>query len=258
MNIAVTHTGRYGDTILASIVVNMLTAAGHKVLWATPAGLMNLVAAVAPDAQSVVHPAFKDWGYNDKVNSEGLKEVFPGYDAYVNVQFGASEDYAHLSGKHPLRWLRDKVERLTGVSLGTNWKDFLVYRNDREVAIPDRTDKPLAIIAPDGISDYPPLFWCGTLLREVHDRLSETYDVRLLVEHPRGTPDGYKYLHGYTFVDAIKLIQKADHFVGQDSGLSWAALYSSCTKEVYHRRGRYETYKTSFTEVDPTVIEHFV
>jgi hypothetical protein len=258
MNIVLSNVGRYGDTVLASIVVNMLVAGGNKVKWATSRRYIDLVRAVAPDAEAVIHPHFERHDYTDLVNASVLRELFPGHDAYVNAQFGAREDYCFTSGKHPLHWLRDKVESLTGIRLGTNWKDFLIYRNPSEIRIPDLGGKPLAIISPGAISDYPPVFWLDGRLRKIHDALVPRYDVRLLVENGPENVDGYRHLYGYSFVDAIKVVQQAQLFVGQDSGMSWAALYSPCRKEVWHRRTRYDVYKTSFTEVDPSVIEHFV
>lgn len=236
----------------------MLIAAGHTVKWITSQPYLSLATAIAPGAEMGIHPLFKNMIYADEVSSVVLKDLYPGYDAYVNTQFGAREEYYMSSGKHPLHWLRDKVEKLTGICLGTNWKDFLIYRNEHDLTIDRDPLKPLAIISPYIISARPPIF-TPEKLQEIHELLCRKYDVRLLVEKAPGEElDGYRYLDGYSFVDAVKIIQMADHFVGQDSGLSWAALYSLCTKEIYHRRARYETYKTSFAEVDPSVVEHFV
>lgn len=257
MNIALTSIGRYGDTILASIIVNMLVADGHTVKWITSQPYLNLAATIAPGAEMGIHPLFKGTMYTDEVSSTVLRDLYPGHDAYINAQFGAREEYSCLSGKHPLHWLRDKVEKLTGIGLGTNWKDFLIYRNEHDLTIDRDLLKPLAIISPHIISARPPVF-TPEKLQEIHELLCRKYDVRLLVEKAPEEPDGYRYLDDYSFVDAIKIIQMADHFVGQDSGLSWAALYSSCSKEVYLRRARYDTYKFSFAEVDPNVVENFV
>lgn len=257
VNIALTSIGRYGDTILVSIVVNMLVASGHTVKWITSQPYLDLVTRIAPGAEIGIHPLFKNTVYTDEVSSVVFRDLYPGHDVYINAQFGAREDYSYLSGKHPLHWLRNKVEKLTGIGLGTNWKDFLIYRNEHDLTIDRDPEKPLAIISPHIISARPPVF-TSEKLQEIHETLCQKYDVRLLVEKAPEEPDGYRYLDGYSFVDAIKIIQMADHFVGQDSGLSWAALYSSCSKEVYLRRARYDIYKFSFAEVDPSVVERLV
>jgi hypothetical protein len=43
---------------------------------------------------------------------------------------------------------------------------------------------------------------------------------------------------GYSFLQCISIIKECKLFIGQDSGLAWAALYSNCKKIIYHTQKR--------------------
>ena len=73
MNIAYTSIGRYGDTILASIIANMLTATGHKVTWVTSQPYLDLVTSIAPDVEIKLHPIFKDKIYSSENSTPLLR-----------------------------------------------------------------------------------------------------------------------------------------------------------------------------------------
>ena len=256
MNIVYGAMGRHGDIIAASIVANMLIRAGHQLKWVTIKYYEDLVKCICPDAEIGIRPFPEGVAWSDDVTREYLESHSPGADCYINAHLGAKENRDYWgSGKHPLEWLRAQGERATGTLLTSEWKKFLMYSNPIEIERIERIQgKPLAIIAPLAISSP-----CITsdLLEAIYSRLAIKYDVRILVI---AKPDDckYNYLYGYTFVECIQLLRQADHYVGQDSGMSWAALYSNCSKEIYHNKERFRTVRTSFAAIDGSAADYLL
>jgi len=249
---------RFGDVIAGSIVANMLIGQGIAITWMVIPRYKELVKRICPKAKIiVVEPnvggVMGEW---HEAISYKMKEDYPGYEAYINAQVGARENHDRYirSRKHPVIWLKEMLEKKIGYKLSEEYLAYMSFNNagiryDIDIDGPKR---PLAIIAGETqtTKSLP-----KEKLEEIWADLSaEGYNARILVkERPEGPWRNLrdKYIYGYNTLQCIKIIQDCDLFVGQDSGLSWASMFSKCKKRVYHNKARIEKVNTHFSVIDP-------
>jgi hypothetical protein len=204
-----------------------------------------------------VEPASGDpYDIWSETTSYQMMDTMKGYDVYINAQFGAREnhDYYIRSGKSPLDWLKEKVETALSIRLMDLYKSNLVFNEEpRAIKMPwtDPTKK-YALICPGARTSQ-------ALTEETVDKLynqliEQGWDVKILVEKRPDLPNvklREKYTYGYTFVECISIIKKCQLFIGNDSGLAWASLYSDCDKKIYHTKERIAKVNTWFSKIDP-------
>ena len=249
---------RLGDIIAASMVANMLISRGYNLTVLVINRYENLARRIYPNAKVVpVEPDYGgpqgDWS---ELTTGQMKQRFPNFSEYINAQIGCREnhyDYTN-SGKHPCVWIRDLCNLALGIELGDDFKKHLQF-DPSGISLSNRVRLPekLAIISSEAKTSQT--FTSDEMLRKVFNELKlKGYNPRFLVEkRPQKIPIrqiNQEYLFGFTVEQCILLIRQADHFIGQDSGLSWCSLYSYCSKEIYHRKTRVETVNTYFRTID--------
>lgn len=251
---------RKGDIIAGSMIANQLKDMGYHVTWLVIRGNVPLVNFVAPTIATQIVDAVgqhTDWGYMDTWQ---MKEAFPGYEFYINAQFGSPENHYHYLNSHmkPLDWLRERIQKIIGEPLSDQYAQYLRLTYEKDVIASTgllelRPEDKLVIIAPEAITSK-------ALTDEEAERLFEMYRdegyvVRMLIpELPndityREARD--KYLWHLSFEDCIYILKRTDFFIGNDSGLAWASLYSpDCKKIIYHEKKRIDEVNTYFNALD--------
>lgn len=240
------NQGRYGDVIAASMIANMLIEKGYLLYWFTVPAYVKLVEACCPECicfgseKYVMHEGL--WG---EATTGQVQQDFPAEQIF-NAHFGCSEnhDVYIASGKHPLVWLHDKAEEELGVKLPQNYRDYLIWKCP---PLEIQTKQPYCIIAPQAQT-------CGEMTEQVivslWQQAEQTWYPKLLVKE-LGSYKRELCLTGYTFLQCVEIIREASHFIGLDSGLAWASLYSECTKQILHKKERLDMVHTAFGFIDP-------
>lgn len=243
--------GRYGDIIAASMVANMLIeVCGYTLYWVTLPRYVKLVESACPECLCFgINKFAVDDSWGDATMADIARE-FQG-ERVFNAQFGATENHdAYIaSGKHPLEWLREKAESELGVELPTNYRDYLRWKHP---IIKPQAKQPYCIIAPNATT-YRAIYGSAMSDENVSKLFQDAQKIwyaKLLVKEVGHYKAGL-CLSGYTFCECVEIIKSASHFVGLDSGLAWASLYSECGKTIYHKRERFEQVHTAFGFLDP-------
>jgi hypothetical protein len=232
---------RKGDIIAASVIANYLIDRGYKLTWLTLPMHAELTELVCSKC------CVKGEGYANEhawyfMSTEEMRQKYPGYDAYVNAQFGAPENHEAFADAEPnmLEWLLRRVSEIFGIQFTcVDWKPYFRLQYDKQIALHNMpTDKPLAIIAPEAHSS-PSLTEQNVV--DLTLKLSERYHVRQLVTNmPNGLSSRdrrEKYISGLSFQDCIFFLRQHCHyFVGNNSGLAWASMYGTCLKQIWHRK----------------------
>jgi len=237
--------GRYGDTIAASIIANMLIEKGYTLYWYTVPAYVELVEAACPEALCFGSEKYAKNEFWGDATTEQIRQEFPDC-IVINAQFGCTENHdTYLaSGLHPVVWLKQKAEVELEMELPDNYADYLIWRHTK---MPIVTKQPYCIIAPEAKT-------CDEMsedfIKAAYLEAQKTWYPALLVK------DAAKFtknisLSGYSFVQCVEIIRGASHFVGLDSGLAWASLYSDCTKVIYHHKERFDKVNTAFNLIDP-------
>jgi len=260
-SVLVAGCGRFGDIIHASMYVNqMINDMRLAVYWITIPYYRHTVSAVCPDAKLKLYGESPEmfWYSTDTYQ---MSKDFPGYDAYVNAQPGAPQHHGSLmdSGIMITDYLRNHFEECLGREFNKNLKRYLVLDDKTTYWSKwnrDKGAKPLCIIAPGAISAKT--MWGNEELVAFYNKYSKDYDVRLIYHKiPDNTARVLRRaaITRITFPQAIGIIKDAALFIGQDSGLAWASLYSDCKKIIYHRKSRMVRVLTRFSEIDPSIEE---
>ena len=232
---------RRGDILAASVIANYLIDRGYKLTWLTLPMHMELTELVCPRCcvKGEGYADTNEWYY---MSSEEMRQKYSGFDAYINAQFGAPENHDVFADAEPnmLEWLLRRVSEILGIKYTCDdWKPYFRLQYDKQISLQNMPlDKPLAIIAPGGHSS-PVL--TEQNIEDLTKKLSEKYYVRQLVTN---MPNGLsarerreKYISGLTFMESIFFLRQHCHyFVGNNSGLAWASMYSNCLKQIWHRR----------------------
>jgi len=243
--------GRHGDVIHASFHANRLIQMGFDIVWLTIKLYEPVVRCVCPDCK------IRLYNENDCVDWEMLslseiKTAYPGYDFYVNAQPGAQEHHNNYirSKKSIVEFLDGIVRAAVPIKTDMNVLRYAVVKNLPDVRVPDRTGKPLCIIAPNSIS--APTVWPHNGLEGIVRFYKDKYDVRMLVKTQGEIRpiESASWLYGYTFVECLSILSRCDLFIGQDSGLAWGAMLFKCKKVIYHDRRRLELTNTRFSDID--------
>jgi hypothetical protein len=111
----------------------------------------------------------------------------------------------------------------------------------------------LCIIAPEIVSTTEA--WPEGGIAGVYEQYAGKYDVWFMVKDPKCVPEKYqsKVLCGNTFLQCISILKQSPLFIGQDSGLAWAAMYSPlCRKIIYHSKKRIFETNMIFGDIDNT------
>lgn len=246
---------RKGDIIQGSMIANMLVEKGYNVTWVTIRSNSDLVNYVSPNTPVKIIGCRNDittsWAFMDTYE---MQRNFPGYKYYINAQFGSPENhYTYTnSGKHPLVWLKERCENILNEKLPDNFKDFLKLKYEKNVFIDFyEGDRPLAIIAPEAITSKA---ITDEIIEQYMEDLSEKYHPMILVpEVPNDLSFRQirgKYIYRKSFIDCIYIIKNSSLFIGNDSGLAWASLYSECKKKIYHNKERINKVNTYFSYLD--------
>lgn len=252
---------RAGDIIGGSMIANQLIDKGHDLSWICLKSTQELVSYVCPKANVYITGSSakeQEWGYLDTWQ---MKEMYPGHSIYINAQFGAPENHYNYVTSHmrPMDWLKEMVERITGINLSDKYTSFLSRSYDIKDVLKGfgllelvPSDK-FAIIAPHARTVVPALT-SDMAIKKAKELNDQGYVTRFLVKNK---PDdiGFRqakmmYIWGMTFPECINLLRRADIFIGNDSGMSWASLYSKCKKEIYHSQDRIEKVNTYFSALD--------
>lgn len=251
---------RLGDIIAASMIINMIINKGFNVSLLVIMIYEKIARRLCPNAKIIsVEPVtggpYGEWSETTTIQ---MRQKYPSYSTYINIQIGARENHQSYvtSGKHPCVWMRDQCNNALGVDLGGDFKSFLFFNktgipfNDRNVKVPER----LAIISKETKTTIP---FPDEMFTSIFDALkNEGYSPRYLVKtRPQNLATKKireEYIYGLTVEQCILLLMKASYFVGQDSGLSWCALFSNCCKKIYHHKDRIQSVNTLFNQIDPT------
>jgi hypothetical protein len=229
---------RYGDIIAGSIIANMLIEKGYSITWVTLEKYKELVHRVSSCNLIIIKSELADW---IEFNSVELKLNYPNYDYYINAQFGCKENHSictDLKGTHPVLWLRDKVYKELNIDLPYNFKDYLKF-NLIGLNLDNKSDminKEFIIVSKNYISagkGISEIQWQEIIKNNGNNNTNIIYIDETL---------------GLTFSECIYLMQHKNckAFIGQDSGLSWASLYSNCERYIYHQKERFEKVWTRF------------
>lgn len=250
--------GRYGDIIHASLYANQLLSKGYEIHWLTIPYYADVVRACCPNCRDMLYVCDPNDDWKDVPTKQIIVE-YPGYGKYLSVQPGAREHHQEMlaSGLGMLGYVRWIVESATGVVIDRNILDYATCTYDKplEARIIARADTPLCIIAPETKS-IKTLFDEKKIL-SLMDKYEEDYFVVVL------TKDRYegdqriidKNVFGISFLDCINLIRRCAIFIGQDSGLSWGALYSDCKKFIYHRPERVRQTNVMYHTIDESACD---
>lgn len=251
---------RMGDVIAASMVANMLIERGMQLTFMVINRYGELARRICPNAtimkiEPLTGGPAGDWS---ETTAEQMKFKHQGFSAYINAQVGSRENHDDYttSGKHPCAWIRDECNRVLGIELGENFRDYLRFNDagialsGRDVRIPDN----LAIIC--GNATTSQAIATNAMRQKIFNDLKRKgYSPRFLVEkRPQGMSIRQlreEYVFGLSVEQCILLLKQASHYVGQDSGPSWCALYSDCTKQIYHLQSRIKMVNTYFSKIDP-------
>jgi hypothetical protein len=246
--------GRNGDIIAASIVVNMLIKKGFKVDWLTIRNYVELVGAVCPKASVLVWPNASPDGLWAQASVDEISLQYPYYTHYINLQLGSPENHdAYIASKmHPLEFLSRKASSSPGILMWKEYTNYLEY-DERIVVDFDKPSKPLCIIAPEAITSNA---MSEELVAQLVSKYSEEYDIKIVCsQRPSGVSfrqSKQKYIYGQKFFELIKILMHASLFIGNDSGLAWAALYNKkCKKIIYHNAKRYQLTNNKYSAIDP-------
>jgi len=235
--------GRYGDVIHASLHANRLISMGYDITWLTIPMYASLVNVVSPDSKVLL------FNNNDSaweaITYKTLRE-YQGYCFYINAQPGAPE-YHDLwvgTGKSMMECLSDIVRDSLSSPMMANGVD----------------NKYIQCLPP--INDYgkyalvrglpcPPVVCDCIVAPEI---------ISTTAIWPEGGLEGVikKYKPdlvltkkcGYSFLQCISIIRACKLFIGQDSGLAWAALYSNCKKIIYHTKKRISETNMLFSKLN--------
>lgn len=256
-NILFAAMARMGDVIAASMIANMIIDNNINLTWLVIGRYENLVSKICPRAKiKVIEPIVGGpMGEWSEIDLGQMQAKYGGYSTYINAQLGARENHNYylMSGKHPCIFLRDMCCQILGIPFEENFKSFLRL-NEQSITFPSRDVMPenLAIISPEAKTSQA---LTEKMVGDIYNDLKcRGYHPKILVEkrpqHVSIRDVREKYLYGLTIEQCIVLIKRARHFVGQDSGMAWASLYSDCTKEIYHRRSRIDKVNTYFGMID--------
>lgn len=243
--------GRYGDIILGSFVANMLIDKGYNVTWLTIPYYRVVVEAVCEKAKVICVDAPPGCPWKT-TSSKAMRDGYPGYRYYINSQPGSPEHHNRLmkSGMHTAWFVKAISEGVISAKLSDNFLAFARLRKLRGFML--GINQRLAIVAPESISSKSLID--NKIIEKVHREYGKEYCVKILTkDRPVGNVIGNvnQYLFGFTFVECISLLQQTSIFVGNDSGLAWAALYNKkCRKIIYHRSNRIKQVNTHFSKLD--------
>lgn len=242
--------GRLGDTLMTAPLANDLISRGYKLTWLTTNVYESLVRTVCPDAEIALYAKDTDW--IDAKTSEA-RAIYPDYQYYLNMQPGSTDNNHKWvgTGFTMVEFVCSVIRKEMGINCGLRWNIDAVGLPD--VAKINTHGKPLCIIAPEIVST--PAVWPEGGITAVYNQYKDEYDVKILVKDK--TPfAGYQegaVLSGYTFLQCISLLRQCTLFIGQDSGLAWAAMYSTlCRKIIYHTKKRISETNMFFTQIDNT------
>lgn len=252
--------GRYGDIIMASMVANMLKEKDYKITWSTIPYYTDMLSVVDPTARKLTrteHLQYPNFPWGD-LDTEQLRNIYPDrFRYYINAQPGSRENHDMLlqSGLHIAVFIKKRVEEIINEPLPNNFIDYLCPFKDAPIVPPDMEDRPLCIIAPEVIS-VESAFGGNDHIDELYEEYSKDYFVQVITKEPpndriwkelRG-----RYLYNMTFMECMRLLMSAKLFIGNDSGLAWAALYNrDCKKIIYHKVERLLQTNAWYNFIDP-------
>lgn len=249
----VTCFARTGDCVLASLCVNMAVEAGWKVDVLTLPRNAEVVRALSNATRVIPYAVTPDTEWTE-LSNEAVQRLYPGYEKYVNAQAGSYENHGQLMAS-PLdlaEWVRKHVADAIGFPCPPD-SDWLQYRVENLTVPEDRFDslpkERLAIIGPETKSYKTTL--PGPELFRIHTDLTQQgYNVRILSPGPCDPRDG-RYICGYTFLECIALLKRAELYVGADSALAWASIYGPNRKVIFHWRERIESAGVHYSRIHP-------
>lgn len=254
--------GRYGDIILVSMLANQLIEMGQKLTWLTIPKYYNLVTLICPEAKINIAPG-NPQAHWQTTNTKEMLTKYKGFKYYINAQPGSPEHHNTLlgCGLSTAVYMRKVVERIIGLPLDKDLPKYLKLGYQRQPRFVFKEGKPLCIIATQNIS--APNALPAERANKLYNKYSNKYTVKFLVpKKPQGLPIREvkkKYLYGFTFEECIEILKKAKLFIGNDSGLSWAALYSKeCKKIVYHTSERMKLVNNRFADFDKNATDVIV
>jgi glycosyltransferase involved in cell wall biosynthesis len=260
--------GRYGDIIMVSMIRNMLIELGYKVTWLSSPYYSNLLCYMNTQSSRMYkddHLDFKMAPWGDLPTEKMMEYGRFGFKYMCNVQPGSRENHDVLlgTGLHIAMFMKKRVEKILGIELPNNFIDYLdVVGENTSMYVQDRDrGKPLMIIAPEVIS-VKSAFGPNTVNELIEEHENE-YDVRVLtIKRPEGLPFQQvrkRYISGLTFEQCIDLLKITDYFIGNDSGLAWAAMYNrNCYKKIYHRVERLVETNCWYKFIDPKAEDFIV
>lgn len=249
---------RLGDVVGASMVANMLIEKGIDLTWLVIPMYERLVERICPKAKIILSEPLVGGpqGEWSETNTYDMKQKYPTFEAHINAQVGARENHNEYmrSGLSPCEYIRMACSDVTGIDIGTNFRDYLIF--DDNGIVPesgrDRIPEKLAIICPEAKTS--PVFNDEMVEKLFSCLEKDGYSPRILVPlPPRGIPQKQirsRYIHRKSIEQCICIIRKAEMFVGADSGMSWCALYSDCKKWIYHNPERIKKVNTYFSKID--------
>ena len=246
--------GRWGDIILGSMIVNMLIEREYEVSWVTLphyADFVNLICRRAKVKRMTESMQMK-WA---SLSTKEIHERYPGFRFYINAQPGSPEHHSNCvtSGTHMAWFVKQIVENIIEERLPDNFRDYLTLSRERTMDLADKK-RPLAIIAPEAIS-LPKVPLTKERVNDLYDKYSVDYHVRILTPERPNDIDGRRaherHFYGVSFEECLFLIRQSKLFIGNDSGLAWASLFSPCKKIIYHCQERIEQTAMFYNRLDP-------
>jgi hypothetical protein len=253
--------GRYGDIILSSMIANMLIEKNYNITWLTIPKYKPLISLLSKN-RIIVKPAPQEESWGSTTTSKMAKN-YPGFDFYINAQPGCHENHAKLfkSGIPMYQFCKSISENATGETLPDNYIDYLTFFGKPITLNKNQlNDKPLGLIStkvisiPNAISEDE--------LNNIYKKY-KTHNLKTLVEsRPHGVPIKMareKYLWGYSFEECVSMMNLADLFIGNDSGLAWASLVNkNCKRIIYHNENRIIETNNLYGKIAPNTTDIIV
>jgi hypothetical protein len=222
--------GRYGDVICSSSIINWLSNEYDITFYTTRyyEQLANIV------CNANVISVDSDSDFIDKSNFSLPNNI-------IDLQLGSNENHdAYFNSKlHPLDFLYSKVKIYRNSEIDF-YNNFILQT---EIECSNEYD---VIIAPEAIT-MPVLD-----INFVNDIIENVQFQNRSVKVLSKTGNYRNSITASTFVDCIGIIKNCKLFIGSDSGLAWASIYSNCQKHIFHNKQRLQHTNNYYSRINNT------
>lgn len=248
---------RIGDCINASLIVNYLKSTGkYHVDFITLPMYAELCQCIMPDTNIITirEPIDCEWAHLD---TGEMKKRYGGYRYYLNLQPGSPEHHSSLigCGKSIHQYTTDYARSVLQSDIPSNCYQYRMIA-PRKVEI-EATEK-ICWLSCDTASPIKKAFddkKARIRARELND--AGWYARILKKDKPEGSFREVRSLYywGRKIWEMPYLMQHADLFIGNDSGLAWCSIFSNGKKEIHHCAERIAETNNRFSLFDNSFVD---